>query len=256
MDFNRHCTEIVTQTALLTTGLGSPDLRTRVPSCPGWSLGELFRHLGGGHRWAAEVVRTRADEFLPDDQDRRLSGDDSGDLPAAWLLDGAIALADTLRAAGPEAELWAPFHYRGTAFWARRYAHETLMHRADAALAAGTAFGVSPELAGDAVDEWMELDALPAHFDLDPAKRDVLGPGRTLAFEATGPDPAAAWFVDLTGDVIAWRRGGGAAAVTVRGRLTDLLLALYRRIPVQPPRLAVAGDAELLDLYLDRAAFA
>jgi uncharacterized protein (TIGR03083 family) len=253
MDFERHRNQIVTQTELLASGLGGADLRAPVPSCPGWSLGELLRHIGGGHRWAAEIVRTRATGFLPDDQVRKLAGDDTGAVPAVWLVEGAGQLADELRAAGPDAKVWAPFDYDTTSFWARRFAHETLVHRADATLAAGTRFAVAAEVARDAVDEWMELDALPQHFDIAPRKRELLGPGRTLAFEAT--DTGDAWFVDLTGEVIDWRRGTGPAAVTVRAPLTDLLLVIYRRKSVCGEEIQALGDRELLDFWLGHVAF-
>jgi DNA-binding FrmR family transcriptional regulator len=35
VDHDRYCTEIVTQTELLTAALQGADLRTPVPSCPG-----------------------------------------------------------------------------------------------------------------------------------------------------------------------------------------------------------------------------
>jgi uncharacterized protein (TIGR03083 family) len=254
MDYDRHCTEIVTQAELLTTGLEAADLRAPVPSCPGWSLGNLVRHIGGGHRWAEEIVRTRATGFLPDDQVRKLDGDDCADVPATWLVEGAAQLADTLRAAGPDTKVWTPADYGTTSFWARRFAHETLVHRADATLAAGTEFVVSEDVALDAVDEWMELDALPQHFDYRPQKRELLGPGRTLTFEAT--DTGATWFVDLTGDVIAWRRGRGQAVVAVRGSLTDLLLVIYRRKAVHSSEIEILGDEELLDFWLGHVGFA
>ncbi|WP_331766416.1 maleylpyruvate isomerase family mycothiol-dependent enzyme [Embleya sp. NBC_00896] len=256
MDFDRHCAEIVHQTELLTTDLATADLRAPVPSCPGWSLGNLVRHIGGGHRWAEQIVRTRATDFLPDDQVRKLDGDDSAKLPVDWLLEGATRFAETLRAAGPDAEVWAPFDYATTSFWARRFTHESLVHRADATLAAGTGFVVSPDLALDAIDEWMELDALPQHFDYKPQKRELLGPGRTLGFEAT--DTEAAWFVDLTGDVIVWRRGTdpAPAAAAVRGSLTDLLLVIYRRKAVPGEGIEILGDTELLDSWLGHVAFA
>jgi uncharacterized protein (TIGR03083 family) len=177
----------------------------------------LLRHIGGGHRWAEELVRTRSTEFLPDDGFRSLEGDDTGDTPVAWLREGATRLAETLREAGPDTKVWTPLELHGTtAFFVRRFAHETLVHRADATLATGTAFTVAEETALDAVDEWMELDALPQHFEHAPRKRELLGPGRTLAFEATDVDTA--WLVDLTGDVIVWRRSHEPAAVGVRAR--------------------------------------
>jgi uncharacterized protein (TIGR03083 family) len=255
MDFDRRCTEMVSQTELLVTDVKGTDLRSPVPSCPGWTLGMLLRHIGGGQRWAEETVRTRASGFLPDDQLRKLDGDDSGEVQADWLLAGATRLADTLRAAGPAAEVWTPLDLDGgSAFWARRFTNETLMHRADATLAAGTTFTVAEDVALDAVDEWMWLDALPKHFEYQPAKRDLLGPGRTLSFEATDTD--AAWFIDLTGDVIRSGRARKRAAVTVRTTLTGLLLAIYVRKPMHSKDIELSGDVELLDLWLTHIGFA
>jgi hypothetical protein len=122
------------------------------------------------------------------------------------------------------------------------------MHRADATLAARVPFGVDPALGLDAVDEWLELDALPFHFERRPAKRELLGRGG-LAFEA----PEASWYVDLDGSVITWRRGPSTAPVTVRGSLAELLLVLYRRAPIDA--VEVTGDRRLLSDYLDQAAF-
>ena len=94
---------------------------------------------------------------------------------------------------------------------------------------------------------------MPQHFELKPQKRELLGPGRTLGFEAT--DAEAAWFVDLTGPVITWRRGTGPSAVTLRGTLTDLLLVIYRRKAVPGPGIDVLGDRALLDFWLGHVAF-
>jgi uncharacterized protein (TIGR03083 family) len=214
-----------------------------------------LRHVGGGHRWAAEVVRTRADGFLPDGIVRDVDGDDTGRVPAGWLLDGAHELAAALGDAGPDAPVWTPFEAGGMPFWARRFAHETLMHRADATLAAGTPFDVDTDVAVDALDEWMELDAHPIHFDLNPAKQAVLGPGRTVALRATDlpPEQDGSWFVDLTGAVNTWRRGGGAAAVTVQAPVRQLLLLVYRRRAADG--LPVTGDDGLLRHWLGHVAF-
>ncbi|MFI5561663.1 maleylpyruvate isomerase family mycothiol-dependent enzyme [Amycolatopsis japonica] len=247
MDFDRHCAEIVTQAELLATELADADLTTPVPSCPGWTLGALVRHLGGGHRWAAEIVRSRATAPVPDDQVRRVDGDDSGPLPASWLVDGASALASALREAGPGAEVWVPFHYRTASFYARRFTHETLVHRADATLAAGLKFRASPEVVLDAIDEWMELESLPLHFEFRPEKREILGSGRSVGFESG----EHAWFLGLDGPVVTWERGRSGAAVTVRGSLTNLLLALYQREDAEE----VVGDLDLFKLWQTHVRF-
>jgi uncharacterized protein (TIGR03083 family) len=146
LSYDRHCAEIITQTDLLRSCLVSADLTVPVPSCPGWNLGQLLRHLGGGHRWVEMIVRTRATQPPSDDHFRDLSGytDEDPAVLDPWLAEGAAQLAGTLRAAGPEARMWTAVPGQTAVFWARRFAHETLIHRADVALALGAAFTVDP----------------------------------------------------------------------------------------------------------------
>ena len=42
----------------------SGDPSAPVPTCPGWSLSQLFRHVGRGDRWAAQIVADRVDHYL------------------------------------------------------------------------------------------------------------------------------------------------------------------------------------------------
>ena len=72
--FDRLCAEIVAQTALLTGYLEGADLGLPVPSCPGWNVSQLMRHVDGGLRWVAEIVATRAATPPPDVALRDLSG--------------------------------------------------------------------------------------------------------------------------------------------------------------------------------------
>jgi uncharacterized protein (TIGR03083 family) len=261
MTYDRFCTEIVTQTNLLTAAVENANLSTPVPTCPGWNLGQLLRHLGGGHRWVESIVRTRATGPTSDEQVRDLPAhrDEDPTRLAAWVTEGAETLATTLRAAGPDAQVWTPVP-RGAptpVFHARRMTHETAVHRADATLALGAAYTLAADVAIDAVDEWMELGSLPEIFDVHPEKREMLGPDRTLAFQATdiAPELNAGWGIDLTGDVIRWRRSLDAATVTVRGPLTDLLLVIYRRRTADVSDVEIAGDQKVFDHWLDLATF-
>jgi hypothetical protein len=77
-------------------------------------------------------------------------------------------LAATLKDAGPHAQMWCPVGGDGSAFYARRFAHETAMHRADAALALAQQYTLDPDVAADAVDEWMELGCMPFHLAARP----------------------------------------------------------------------------------------
>ena len=255
MDFERHCAEIVAQAALLTGYIDGADLTVPVPSCPGWNVSQLLRHVEGGHRWAAEIVATRAVQPPPDVELRNLSGYTHEDptLLTASLTDGAARLAAALLEAGPEAQMWCPVDGGGAAFYARRFAHETAIHCADAALALGIEFVIDATVAMDGIDEWLELGCLPFHFEVHPQVRELLGPGRTIGLHATDTD--AHWLLDLTGEVITWRRCDELAAAGIRAPVTDLLLAVYRRRPVGADGIEVTGDAGLVDFWLERVGF-
>jgi uncharacterized protein (TIGR03083 family) len=260
LSYDRCCAEIVAQTDLLRSALDGADLTVPVPSCPGWNVGQLARHLGGAQRWAAGVVGSRAAEPVPEPDDvRDLAAyrDEDPAVVGPWLAEGAAALAGALREAGPDAPLWTPVPGGSTRFYARRFTHETALHRADATLALGQQYGLGQDVALDAVDEWLQLGSLPMHFEINPQMRDLLGPGRSLHLHATDtpPEAAAEWVVDLTGDAITWRRAHEKAAVAVRGPLTGLLLVIYKRRPVRSPGIEIIGDEQLLDFWLDRVSF-
>jgi uncharacterized protein (TIGR03083 family) len=249
LGFDRYHAEIVKQTDLLRAYLTGPDMAAPVPTCPGWNLGQLVRHLGGAQGWAETAVRTRATGPVPDDlvNDVPLrTGEDPATL-STWLADGAGRLADALHDAGPDTPVWTPGPGGTAMFWARRMTHETVVHRADAALAVGTEFEVAEDIALDALDEWLTYSTLPEAYEGEPG---LLGPGRTLRLQAT--DTSAQWLVDLTGDAPVVHRTGGEAAIRVRGTLTDLLLLLYRR---PAPSVKVAGGTALLGLWLSRSGF-
>ncbi|TDO69024.1 uncharacterized protein (TIGR03083 family) [Kribbella sp. VKM Ac-2571] len=256
MEFERHCTLIVEQAELLAGHLSEgKDLGTSVPSCPGWNVGQLVRHVGGAHREATAIARTG--EAPPDDEfrdpthwyaDTSECTDEAVSELAEWIVDGARELAETLRTVGPDVPIRMPIDEPTTRFTARRMAHETVMHRADAALALGVAYELDPEVATDGIDEWMELGALPLHFEVHPWMRELLAPGRTLKFAA----PEQSWVVDLTGDAIRWRHSAEPTAVTVRGSVNDVLLYLYKR---RDEMIEVDGDKELLEYYRERVSF-
>jgi uncharacterized protein (TIGR03083 family) len=259
LSYDRHCAEIVAQTDLLRSSIEGADLTVPVPSCPGWNVGQLLRHLGGGQRWAEATVRTRTTRPLPDEHFRDLSAytDEDPAVLGPWLAEGAAQLAGTLRDAGPGAQVWTPVPGGTAKFYARRFAHETVIHRADGTLALGAKFTLDEEVALDAIDEWMELGSLPMHFEIHPRMRELLGPGRTLHFHATdtAPEAGAEWLVDLTGDTIAWRHAHEKATVAVRGPLVDLLLVIYKRRSARGEGIEILGDAQLLDFWLDRVGF-
>lgn len=253
IDFDRHCATISKQAALFAGHLDGADVTAPVPSCPGWNVSQLTRHVEGGLRWAENIVATRATEPPPDTGLRDLSHaahDDATDLADA-IRDAASSLVGTLLEAGPAAQMWCPVAGGGSAFFARRFAHETAAHRADAVLALGLPFLLDDDVARDGVEEWLELGSLPFHFDVHPAMRELLGAGRTIGLHAV--DIGEHWLLDFTGEAITWRRGDEPARAELHGSATELLLVIYRRLPVTA--VDVAGDGELVDFWLERVAF-
>jgi hypothetical protein len=147
--------------------------------------------------------------------------------------------------------MWCPVDGGGSAFFARRFAHETAAHRADAAMALGITYLLDDDVACDGVEEWLELGSLPFHFDVHPEMRELLGPGRTIGLHAVDVDEH--WVLDLTGRAITWRRGAEPTRAELRGPVSDLLLVLYRRLPVTA--VDVVGDDGLVDFWIERVAF-
>ncbi|GHF33594.1 hypothetical protein GCM10010359_40400 [Streptomyces morookaense] len=250
--YERYCSEIVSQTGLLRAAFQGADLAAPVPTCPDWTLADLLLHLGRAHRTIEAAVRDRAAEPHTD-------GPDPADADAldVWLADGARALARSLRDAGPDARV-RPFGIdQPASFWARRAAHETVVHRADVAVTTGADYTVDAALAADCLDEWLEILVMMTAMDVRPALKEVLGPGRTIHLHATDtpPETQGEWFIDLTGDGIAWRHAHEKAAVAVRGPVADILRIFYRRLPADFDTVTVSGDRAVLDLWLEKAQF-
>ena len=257
LDYARYCGEIVEQTELLAASLTGQDMTVPVPSCPGWNVGQLVRHVGYGHRWATEAVRGHGAMPRTDRAMRELSGyvDEKPDELIPWLREGARELDTALRDVGPDMRVWTPIPggKKTPEFFGRRFTHETIVHRIDAALALGTEFEVAHDLAVDNVDEWLELTVVTWPRRDVERHRALHGRDRTLHFHAT--DTSAEWVVDLTGEEFVWRHAHEKSAVAVRGALTELLLVLYRRRTVEAADVEIFGDAEFLTSWLEVSGF-
>ncbi len=275
LTYDRYCREIAHQIGQLRTVVTSgTDLSRTVPTTPDWSLEDLLRHVGGALRWAALMVRTGAEDEVPEERVPGFGGPrtwgDPGPLDA-WLAESGELIVGALRDAGPDAGVWSWAGIPNAGFWARRMTHELIVHRADAALAAGLPFEVAPDAAADAIDEWLEIVEWAQRTQPEDAVHELRGPRRTLHLHATdtGPEgdaegsgrgvpPDGGWgrLIELTEDGVSWRRGHEReATVTLRGPLTSVLLAFYRRLPLDSPEVDVLGDRELLEAWLKRATF-
>ncbi len=235
-----------TQGESLADTAAATELTAPVPTCPGWTLRDLLLHVGGVHRWAATVVRERRAAPVVIDQPYDIVDelpDDDG--LVAWFRDGHADLVATLRAAPGDVACWSFLPASSPlAFWARRQAHETAVHRADADAAARRAPApIEPAAAEDGIDELLTC------FVANRNRRLRDKTGWTLRMHATDVD--ARWLVRVGPELPQAERvdAGVHADVTVAGQAAVLYLALWNRRPWD--RLTVTGStaAELADRW-------
>lgn len=230
------------------------DPEARVPTCPEWPVRVLVGHIGQAHRWAASIVRSGPSP-VPDpfEADPGAPGEWAG-----WLRTGAEDLADAVLTAG-DRPVWTFFGDGHATFWLRRMVHDLVVHHADAALAGGSAFDVAPDLADDAISEWLELLSHPLTPTIKPAVVELRGTGQTLRLS---PRTAQDWLITRTPDGPRVTRAATAADastvtastadVTVTASVGDLLLVLTRRLPTG--KVTITGDRHLLDHWLTHSA--
>ena len=247
--------ELEISTAALAALVAQEDPDLPIPTCPGWTIRQLATHVGRAHRWAAEIVGTRSARFIefrsvPDGKSPASAAE-----RAQWLTDGAARVIDVVAKAGDD-QVWAFGSMCPAVFWARRMAHETLVHCADAQLAAGEAVEIQAAQAADAIDEWLTVMSRLNAGGHDLAA--VVPPGSSLQVQVTDPGsgPTGQWLIRHSApdgvEVLSALSGGDA---TLRGPAPNVLLVLMRRVSPTDRAVQVTGDAGLLDRWLQLTAF-
>lgn len=228
------------------------DQDTPIPTCPDWTIKQLFRHVGRGNRWAAQIVADRRDEALDPREVRDGRPPDDPDAAVDWLNDGAQLILDSVDAVGAHTPVWTFIGPRPAQWWIRRRVHEATVHRADAAIALGTDYWLTAEVAADGIDEWLDRIVVEANTESSP-----LDAGQTLHLHATddGLGAAGEWTITATDDGVAWSHSHGKGDAALRGSAKDLLLAIVRRQPAADGGIEVFGDAAVWDGWLDRTPF-
>jgi len=243
---------LVEETAAFRELIRTADPTTPVPTCPDWTLRQLFRHVGRGNRWAAKIVADRRDEALDPREVPDGKPPDDADAATDWLNAGVQLLLDSVDAAGAHTAVWTFIGPRPAPWWVRRRLHEATVHRADAAIAVGADYRLAPELAADGIDEWLERVAVEVSAESSP-----LDAGKTLHLHATDDDLGSAgeWTITGTDDGIAWSHEHGKGYAVLRGSAKDLLRAVVRRQTATEGGLEVFGDTAIWDGWLGRTPF-
>ncbi|SDT62071.1 maleylpyruvate isomerase family mycothiol-dependent enzyme [Actinoplanes derwentensis] len=215
----------------------APDRTARVPGCPDWSLTDLVAHLGAVHRfWAATV--SEADDSRPPAPERIGDREPHGDL-LEWSAASTALLLAALRDAGPEDPSWAWWAGSGAPLTAgavaRHQVQEAAVHAYDAQETIGRPEPLPAAVAVDGVGEFLSvglgsLGAWP-HRPARVGFHAVEGPSWTLDLSPVGArqGPAAS----------------GEPVTRVQATASDLVLALYCRIPLSAVR--VDGDRSVAE---------
>jgi uncharacterized protein (TIGR03083 family) len=199
-----------------------------------WNVRELVVHAGGVYRWATSIVTNGLSENDAAAAGAVGTGPGDDDL-LNWFSDGHAGLLSALRSAPPELDCFsflpAP---SALAFWARRQAHETAIHRADAEAAGGGMASFPPAFAQDGIAELL--------LGFARRRSQAVRTAGAIALHATdGPS----WLVTLGGDRNEAVEGVAAGDVTVSGSSSDLYLWLWNR----PTHAEVTGDPAVAALW-------
>ena len=220
------------------------DLTAAVPTCPGWTVADLTRHVGQVYLHKTLAMRQGAE---PDPWPPRELADSE---PLA-LLDrayaGLTAEFATRKPADPAGSWYSPDQTVG--FWIRRMAQETVIHRIDAELGTGQPVAPVPaDLAVDGIDELLKVFVAYSVAEWGSYFTDILdgSPGRAYAVRADG----AAWRARTGPGLFAVEDGAGdgPADVTVSGSPAAVLRWVWNRAAAgEPDGVTVAGAPEAVE---------
>lgn len=229
--------------------LSDLDPATVVPSCPEWSASDLVWHLTQvQHFWAA-IVGDRLGG--PSDYTRPVRPESSAELLTFFETTSGRML-ESLQSAADDMAVWTWLESRqDIGFVRRRQAHEALIHRVDAELAANQRSPIDPGLASDGV-----LEALEWMFGGAPSWANVAmdGPVGRLSSTDTdlsllvqvarfsGEDPEGTSHTDKP---VIELVAAGEQSFEVTGSAADLNCWIWNRPTSEP--ITITGDSSAFE---------
>ena len=158
-----------------------------------------------------------------------------------WARAGLDALLAVLSTADPDSPSWnwSRSEPQKAAFWFRRMAQETAVHRWDAQAAEGAPQPIVSWLAADGIEEFATM-WLPARRGR--AKEDVIGTAHIHASDPVDEQPSE-WFLALGfHGAVSMRHEHQKGDAVLRGKASDILLRLWGR----PSAVEEFGDLTVL----------
>lgn len=244
MDYPRYLECLAADFARLRS-VAQVDQSASVPTCPGWTVADLTRHVAQVylHKTVAMQTGAEPDEWPPAEL---ATQEPLSALDRAYA--GLTHEFATRKPADAAGSWYTPDQTVG--FWIRRMAQETVIHRIDAELGTGQPVDMVPDdLAVDGIDELLKVFVAFSVSDWGSYFTEVLGsaPGHTYLVRANG----AAWHVATGPGKFAVQDGSGEgpAEVTVSGAPEAVLRWVWNRdLSLAGSSVSVEGPAEAVAL--------
>lgn len=236
------------ETARVVAALTGGDRHGHIPWSDDWTADACAQHLSGAQRWCHLVVLGRPDADWSVRGDVELPSLDDPAFPER-IAESAADLAATFRSLDPAEPCWTWWPERqDVGFWARRMAHETLVHRWDVEQGAGVAGPpIDPALASDGIDELLDVFVGMTRF-----LHTAPGAGETFHVHCTDTD--GEWLLAFTAPgERELRREHAKGDVAFRGRAEDLLLFLWGRTTAEAGAIDVLGDPAMVARWSELA---
>ncbi len=210
-------------------------MTTAVAPCPGWTVADLLWHLTEVHHFWGTIVAERRDDWKGYTEPSR----PVAEALAEMYRHGREHLLTTLAGADPSTSVWTWADDHTAGFVIRRMAQETAVHLWDATEAAGMVNPLEPTLASDGIDEFL------THMlgDVVEGAEPVAGSVHLHCGDVPGE-----WTVRETDTGFAVVREHSKGDCAIRGSASDILLALWRRVPLS--RCDVVGDADVAARFI------
>jgi uncharacterized protein (TIGR03083 family) len=213
-----------------------------VPSCPDWNIADLIWHLGEVHWfWATDIEARASDPAQVEKVGERPPRPSEHRELIAWGRTQADRLIHVLEATGDDVPVWTwalDESDHSVRFIRRHQVQEAAVHRWDIQTAARLVPApIAQDVASDSIDEFLAI-TLPWCIRVDKPLPDTV--------HIHCADTQGEWFVHGDGRV---ERIHARGAVAIRGAASDVLLALFKRIPIE--NLEIIGDAPLARRFVD-----
>ena len=217
--------------ALVAACLEDPE--ARVSACPDWDNAALLNHLI--QVWLFANAQVKATNPEKPTRPEIIEGLNDLDLKAKAHI-ASSNLYESLALCDPTQPAWNWSPDLTCAFWLRRMAHETAIHRWDAETAIGKEAGLDPELSLDTVAEVVEV---MMQFQFSGPITEF--PSGSLHLHCTDAD--GEWLLTSSGSDLVVTNEHAKADVAARGEAANLALWLWNR---GDAGVEFFGDEELL----------